>query len=629
MGPDDDLAELAGLDLALDELAAGRDAAAERAAGEAAALATLAAELREAVPDPPPGAAERGRAAFLAAAAAGRDPGARRRRRSLPVRLVAVAAALVVLVALPAAARQARPGEALWPVRELGQAARDRLADDPVHRAHLRLNTAAAYIQAGKDAGEEGREDMADQAEERIEAALEALEGVAGPSAAAERARANRLLLQVEALEHQKDADDRSGSGSGSGSGPGSGEDRSGSGGGGGGPSGDDRSGRGGGSGSGSGSGSAPGAARPGRGRGRRGPAMTEPGAATEGRRLGGRYRVEALLATGGMGEVWAARDLLLDRAVAVKVLGGALAGDGRAAERLRREARAAARLEHPSIARVLDLGEQDGRPYLVMELLEGESLAARIDRAGAMAAPEAARVVAAVADALEAAHRAGVVHRDVKPGNVFLTSDGEAKVLDFGIASAAGEAALTTGEMLGTPAYLAPERVLGHPATPAADIYALGVVLYELLAGRRPFDDGSDIELAMAHVHAHPAPLALAAPSAPPFLVAACEQAMAKDPSARPPSAAAFAQLVRDQRPGPALPATRPLPLPAAVASNAPTRCRWPGAAGPAPAGAGCWSPCWWPGRCWPPCRSSAAGCSRGPGNGSRRRSSSRSPAA
>jgi eukaryotic-like serine/threonine-protein kinase len=303
---------------------------------------------------------------------------------------------------------------------------------------------------------------------------------------------------------------------------------------------------------------------------------MTELGAATEGRRLGGRYRMEALLATGGMGEVWAARDLLLGRAVAVKVLGGALAGDGRAAERLRREARAAARLEHPSIARMLDLGEQDGRPYLVMELLDGESLAARIDRAGAMAPPEAARVVVAVADALEAAHRAGVVHRDVKPGNVFLTSGGEVKVLDFGIASAAGEAALTTGEMLGTPAYLAPERVLGHPATPAADIYALGAVLYELLAGRRPFDDGSDIELAMAHVHAQPAPLALAAPSAPPSLVAACEQAMAKDPSARPPSAAAFAQLVRARRPGPARTATRPLPLPeavpAAVASNLPT---------------------------------------------------------
>ena len=276
-----------------------------------------------------------------------------------------------------------------------------------------------------------------------------------------------------------------------------------------------------------------------------------------------------ALLAVGGMGEVWAARDLLLDRAVAVKVLGRALAGDGRAAERLRREARAAGRLEHPNIARVLDLGEHDGRPYLVMELLEGESLAARIDRAGPMPAAEAARVVAAVADALEAAHRAGVVHRDVKPGNVFLTSAGEVKVLDFGIASAAGDAALTTGDLIGTAAYLAPERVLGHRATPAADIYALGVVLYELLAGHRPFEAGSEVELAMAHVNATPPPLGRAAPSAPPSLVAACSHALAKDPSSRPSSAAAFAQLVRD----PGIPSPATLPLPVGGAATAPTR--------------------------------------------------------
>ena len=276
------------------------------------------------------------------------------------------------------------------------------------------------------------------------------------------------------------------------------------------------------------------------------------------GRPLGGRYRMEALLAAGGMGEVWSARDLLLDRAVAVKVLGGAFAGDGRAAERLRREARAAGRLEHPAIARVLDLGEDGGRPYLVMELLEGESLAERVARAGPMDPAEAARVVATVADALEAAHRAGVVHRDVKPGNVFLTSDGGIKVLDFGIASAAGDAALTTGDLIGTAAYLAPERALGHRATAASDVYALGVVLYELLAGRRPFEAGSDIELALAHVNADPVPLALAAPSAPPSLVAACEQAMAKDPAARPPSAAAFARLVA--APGAAPVTTRPL---------------------------------------------------------------------
>jgi eukaryotic-like serine/threonine-protein kinase len=287
------------------------------------------------------------------------------------------------------------------------------------------------------------------------------------------------------------------------------------------------------------------------------------------GRPLGGRYRMEALLGSGGMGEVWAARDLLLDRVVAVKVLGPAFAGDGRAAERLRREARAAGRLEHPGIARVLDLGEDGGRPYLFMELLEGESLAERIGRDGAMAPAEAARVVAAVADALEAAHQAGIVHRDVKPGNVFLGEDGSVKVLDFGIASAAGEAALTTGDLIGTAAYLAPERALGRRATAAADVYALGVVLYELLAGRRPFEARSDIELAMAHVHARPTPLALVAPSTPPFLVTACEEAMSRDPSSRPGSAAAFAQLLR--APAAAPPATRPLPVAARLAPAGP----------------------------------------------------------
>jgi eukaryotic-like serine/threonine-protein kinase len=299
---------------------------------------------------------------------------------------------------------------------------------------------------------------------------------------------------------------------------------------------------------------------------------MTERTGAVDGRRLGGRYRMEALLAAGGMGEVWAARDLLLDRAVAVKVLGGALAGDGRAAERLRREARAAAGLDHPNIARVLDLGEHDGRPYLVMELLEGESVAARIDRAGPLPAAEAARIVAAVADALEAAHQAGVVHRDVKPGNVFLTTSGEVKVLDFGIARSAHDTALTTGDLLGTAAYLAPERVLGDRATPAADIYALGVVLYELLAGHRPFAGDSEVELAMAHVNADPPLLDEVASAAPPSLVAACHQALAKDPASRPASAAEFARLVRTPVPAPGTtrplpvsgaPSTRPLPVP------------------------------------------------------------------
>jgi hypothetical protein len=234
MNGDDDLAALAGLDLALDELAAGRDLPAGEAVGEAAALAGLAADLRAAVPAPPPGAAERGRAAFLAAAAGG-QPRGRAWRRSLPLRLAAVAAALVVLVALPAAARQADPGTALWPVRSVGQQVRDRLAGDPVDRARLRLSTAAHYISAAEGAGEERREDMADAAEEKIEDALEALKDLSGPQVAAVRARAIQLEAQVEQLERQKDADDRSGSGGETEpgddrSGPGGGDDDGGSG---------------------------------------------------------------------------------------------------------------------------------------------------------------------------------------------------------------------------------------------------------------------------------------------------------------------------------------------------------------------------------------------------------------
>jgi hypothetical protein len=284
---------------------------------------------------------------------------------------------------------------------------------------------------------------------------------------------------------------------------------------------------------------------------------------------LGGRYRLRSLLAAGGMGAVWVADDALLGRQVAVKVLSEALAGDGLAAERLRREARAAAGLVHPGIARVLDLGEDGGRPYLVMELLHGESLAQRLARSGPLPPAEAARVVAAAAEALQVAHRAGIVHRDVKPGNVFLTGDGEVKLLDFGIASAANQAALTGGDLIGTAAYLAPERMLGHDATPAADVYALGVLLYELLAGRPPFTADSGTALAMAHLHARPAPLRDAAPGVPPALAAACEQALAKDPAARPPSAAALARLLRSTPAG-IPPTTTPLP-PAATAPRLP----------------------------------------------------------
>jgi uncharacterized membrane protein YgcG len=254
-------AELAALDLALDELAAGRGLRAE-GPGDPVALAALAAELRAIMPAPPSGAAERGRAAFLAQAEA-LDAAPRRSRgrrvgrgwaggaiwrRSLPLRVVALAAALLLLMAVPAAvARQARPGTALWPLRQAGQQVRLNLTGDPVSRAHLRLNTAGSYLAEGSGAGEERREDMADAAEDQIRAAQDLLKDVAGPEADAERARAERLLVAVEALEKGEGPDDRSGPGGGSDDDrSGGGDDRSGSGSGGGSP----------GSGSGTGSGS-------------------------------------------------------------------------------------------------------------------------------------------------------------------------------------------------------------------------------------------------------------------------------------------------------------------------------------------------------------------------------------
>jgi hypothetical protein len=260
LGPEDELAAVAALDLALDELAAG-DVAASPIEGEAAVLAAVAGELRAAVPPPPPGAAERGRAAFLARAAqvqgevataelsrptpAAPASAAAGRRRRLPVRVLALAAALVVLAAVPAVARQARPGTVLWPVRQAGQELRISLADDPVHRAHLRLDTAEEYLAEGARAGEERREDMADHAEDLIDEVLDQLEDVSGSRAAVERTRAERLLLAVRALEHQ---DDQGGGPGPSGSGPGSGSSGSGSGSGSGSASGGDRSGPSGGS---------------------------------------------------------------------------------------------------------------------------------------------------------------------------------------------------------------------------------------------------------------------------------------------------------------------------------------------------------------------------------------------
>jgi hypothetical protein len=262
---------------------------------------------------------------------------------------------------------------------------------------------------------------------------------------------------------------------------------------------------------------------------------------------LGDRYRLRTRIATGGMGAVWEAEDTVLRRRVAVKVLSDALGNDNAFVERFRREAQAAAGLSHPHVAGVFDYGEDDGTPFIVMELIEGENLAERMAQSPRLPPAEAARIAAEVAEALDAAHTAGVVHRDVKPGNIMLDRKGSVRVLDFGIAAASWAAPITvTGTTLGTASYLSPEQASGEKATPASDIYALGCVLYEMLTGALPFTADSPVALAAAHAREIPVPVSERAPEVPAALADACQQALAKDPAARPASAAAFAEMLR-----------------------------------------------------------------------------------
>jgi eukaryotic-like serine/threonine-protein kinase len=264
---------------------------------------------------------------------------------------------------------------------------------------------------------------------------------------------------------------------------------------------------------------------------------------------MGGRYRLSRRMASGGMGQVWEAEDTVLHRQVAVKVLSEELSSEPNSAERFRREARAAAGLSHHNVAGVFDYGEDDGTQFIVMELVDGETLADRIRRDGRFDPGEAVRVAAGIAAALDAAHGAGIVHRDIKPSNVMLTPQGEVRVLDFGIASAAGPTLTASGVTIGTAAYLSPEQASGGRATPASDIYALGVVLYEMLAGRPPFTGETAVAVAAAHVSEAPPPLEGVAPDVPPHLAAACHRALAKDPEQRPQTAAEFAGLLRDHQ--------------------------------------------------------------------------------
>jgi eukaryotic-like serine/threonine-protein kinase len=258
-----------------------------------------------------------------------------------------------------------------------------------------------------------------------------------------------------------------------------------------------------------------------------------------------GRYRIVRRIDAGGMGEIWEADDTLLGRRVAIKVLAEELAGDRVALRRFRREARATAKLDHPNVIRVFDF--VDGEPpFLVLELLEGHTLADRLRRDGALPPAEAARIAAAVADGLDVAHRAGIIHRDIKPSNIMLTAGGGVKVMDFGIA-AAWEAHSTTGQqLLATAAYAPPERISSGRASPAGDLYSLGVVLYEMLTGRPPFVADNAEQLLRAHLEAAPRRVRSLVFWVPPEIAAVCEAALAKDPAGRPASAGALAAQLR-----------------------------------------------------------------------------------
>ena len=258
---------------------------------------------------------------------------------------------------------------------------------------------------------------------------------------------------------------------------------------------------------------------------------------------VGGRYRLGERLGHGGMGEVFAAHDLRLDREVALKLLRADLAEQDGMRERVVAEARLAARLSHPHVVGVLDTGEQDGRPFVVMERLSGRTLRDELSD-GPLPAERVRDVGLQVLRALAAAHDLGIVHRDVKPGNVLDAGVGTWKVADFGIAKwvHADETLTGTGELLGSPSYLAPERIEGQQAGPASDLYAVGVLLYEALCGRKPFEGDDPFSLATAIRDGAFEPPASVLPDADPGIVAVIERAMRLDPAQRYESADAMA---------------------------------------------------------------------------------------
>ncbi|MGH3671901.1 MAG: serine/threonine-protein kinase [Pseudonocardiaceae bacterium] len=289
----------------------------------------------------------------------------------------------------------------------------------------------------------------------------------------------------------------------------------------------------------------------------------------TSGQVLARRYRLGRCIAIGGMGEVWEASDTRLDRQVAVKVLKSEFSGDSEFRQRFHTEARMTASLNHPGIAAVHDYGEAAGDPahscaYLVMELVAGDPLATILLRQPRLSADRTLDILGQAAEALQAAHERGLVHRDIKPGNILITPSGRVKLTDFGIARAVDAAPLTrSGMVMGTAHYIAPEQAAGSEAGPASDVYSLAVVGYECLAGQRPFSAESAVAVAMMHIRDWPAPLPSDLPAGVRGLI---EATLVKDPGQRYGTGGEFATAIGAVRAG------YPLPAPGGMAGLAAT---------------------------------------------------------
>jgi eukaryotic-like serine/threonine-protein kinase len=250
---------------------------------------------------------------------------------------------------------------------------------------------------------------------------------------------------------------------------------------------------------------------------------------------LSGRYKLEAKLGSGGMSTVYLARDTTLDRQVAVKVMHREMSEQADQLQRFRQEARAVAKLSHPNVVAVIDAGEDGGHPYIVFEYVEGETLKQRINRVGALDPQEALAYAIEIARGLTVAHARNMVHRDIKPQNVLIDSEGRAKLTDFGISRQLEQDGMTaTGRVLGTTDYVAPEQAMGHPVDQRSDVYSLGVVLYEMLVGQVPFQADSQVGVAMKHVNEELPDVQQRRPELSAAAAMVVERATAKDPAQR-----------------------------------------------------------------------------------------------